>query len=115
MTISCSKAITVLLINRSDTTIIIDQHGKQMACRAEQMVSFIPEEQDGHEITVRLGAESLFYHFKPTPVSFLDIAHDKRMLFVFSDDHKLYLLKPTDKPMNEEIEPQPEGYPLIPN
>ena len=112
--ISCSKAITVLLINRSDRAITVDDHGKQISFESGEMVSYIPELQDDHDISIRSGAERYFYRLANTPTSFLDIQHNKRMLFVFAKDHKLYLLKPTDKPLNAEIEVQPSGYPLIP-
>ncbi|HTA95942.1 MAG TPA: hypothetical protein VK769_07440 [Verrucomicrobiae bacterium] len=114
LAISCSKVITVCIINHSDTAISIDNHGKQLRCEPGQIISFIPELQDDHDIAVRLGSESLFYKLTNTPSSFLDIKHDKRLLFVFGKDRKLYLLKPTDKPLDEDIGFQPAGYPLIP-
>jgi len=77
------------------------------------MISFIPELRDGNDISIQSGNEMFFYRLTNTPASYLDIKHNNQLLFVFSKDNKLYLLKPTDKPLDEEIGLQPSGYPLV--
>jgi hypothetical protein len=113
-TISCSKAITICIINRSEIAINVIDHQKVLLCEPGQMVSFIPEGESGHDIAIQTKDETFFYSLTNVPMSFLDIVHDKRMLFAYKQDHKLYLLIPTDKPLDEDVSSQPANYPLIP-
>jgi hypothetical protein len=115
LAISCSKAITVCIINHSETAISIDDHGKQILCEPGKIVSFHPELVNDHDITVQAETGTLSYRLTNSPISFLDLEHSKRLLFAFGKDHKLYLLKPTDKPLDEDIGIEPSGYPLIPH
>jgi len=110
---SCDKGITLLIINRSDTGIDIRDHSKLIHCDPEQMVSFIPVRLD-HDIAISANNGVLFYDLTNTPISYLDLERNKRLIFVFAKDQKLYLMKPSDKPLEETVEHQPAGYPLDP-
>jgi hypothetical protein len=113
LAISCSKAITVVIINRSGTDINVEEEGKWVSCVSGQMASFIPEIEKDHDIAILVGSEKYLYRLTNCPSSFLDVSRNKRLLFVFNQGHQLYILTPTNDPLVEDIGVQPTGYPLI--
>jgi hypothetical protein len=114
LVISCSKAITVCIVNHSSSDINIDDHGKWVRCASGQMVSFFPERESDHDIAIQSGSETFLYCLTNAPVGFLDIGQKNRLVFDFEQDRKLYILKPTKDPLKENMETQPTGYPLVP-
>jgi hypothetical protein len=110
---ACGSAVTFVFVNQSANAIFVDDEAKSYVCPANQMVSFIPR-RTNYDVVIRVGREAFNYNLAPMPESFLDRRNNKRVLFAFSEDRKLYLLKPTDDPLHEPIQQQPQGYPLIP-
>jgi hypothetical protein len=115
-TVSCSKALTICMINRSNETLNITDHGKDLICEPGKMVSFIPERKDGNDIVIQAEGTTFSYVLANTPTSYLDIAPGARpcLWLVFKQDNKLYLLKPSKEPLNENVGVQPPDYPLAP-
>jgi len=114
LTSSCVTPITIALINRSDGPIAILKEAKTFECQPDQLVSFVPGRKH-HDIVIRTRRAILSYDLKPTPELYLDHKREKRLLLMFRNDERLYLLEPTDKPIESGIGVQPEGYPLSPN
>jgi len=110
--LACSKSITLGIINRSGMPVSIKQPTK-IDCGPNEVVFFIPERKK-HDIEISTQTGSFSYDLLAMPPSYLDIKNKKRLLFVFAQDHKLYLLNPTNNPLAEQIGDQPTGYPLIP-
>lgn len=82
-------------------------------CNPDKSVSFNPGFKQ-YDIAIRLPGKSLYYDLTNTPAGFLDVERNKRLILVFGEDHKLYLLRPTDKPLEESVSEQPAGWPLVP-
>ena len=78
------------------------------------MISFFPEREDDHDIAIQTGNEVFLYRVTNTPVFYLDINRNKRFIFALKPDHRLYILNPTNNPLDEDVGVQPLGYPLIP-
>jgi hypothetical protein len=110
--LACSKSITLGIINRSGVPVSINQPTK-LDCGPNEIAFFTPERKK-HDIEISTQAGSFSYDLLGMPPSYLDIQNKKRLLFVFGEDHKLYLLKPTNNPLAEKIGDQPPGYPLVP-
>ena len=110
---ACGKAVTVVLVNDSASVIVIDDEDRSFTCRPRELVSYVPRRRQ-HDFLIRAGQSVFAYDLQPMPESFLDRKGKKRVVFVFREDHKIYLLKPTDRPLEEAIGRQPPGYPLSP-
>ncbi len=110
----CGKAVTVIIVNRSSHAILIDDQKRVLSCEPHAMVALVPC-RTSHDLAIRAGGKTFLYDFEPMPPVFLDQRKGrKRVVLVFAEDRKLYLLHPTDRPLDEVAGNQPPAYPLCP-